>query len=53
MLGTSKINFQQTAPTTEINSKMYYSSTTGLNVENLNTTRGLHVRLNSGTDINL
>ena len=51
MLEACKINFNQATPATEINSTMYYNSTTGLNVENLNTSGGLNVRLNSGSDI--
>ena len=37
-LDTSKINFYQNVSATDRNSKIYYSASSGLNVENLNTT---------------
>jgi hypothetical protein len=53
MLETSKINFQQAAPITEVNSKMYYSSTSGLVVGNLNTTGGKNIIMNCNSNIKL
>jgi hypothetical protein len=52
-LESSNITFNQNAPSTEVNSRIFYNSTTGLNLENLNTTGGRNVRLNSGNDIRL
>jgi hypothetical protein len=48
-LESSKINFNQNGTSTEINSKIYYSSTAGLNLENLNTTSGKNICLNTGS----
>ena len=50
-LEPSKINFYQSGSATERNSKIYYNSSSGLNVENLNTTGGKHIRLRTSGDI--
>jgi hypothetical protein len=50
-LDTSKINFYQNGSATDRNSKIYYSSSSGLNVENLNTTGGKNIRLKTTGDI--
>ena len=53
MLESSNITFNQNAPSTEVNSRIFYNSTTGLNVQNTNTTGGTNIRLNSTGDIRL
>jgi len=52
-LESSNITFNQNGASTEVNSKIFYNSTTGLNVQNLNTTGGTNIRLNSTGDIRL
>ena len=53
MLESSKINFKQASVATEINSTMYYSSSSGLVVENLNSTGGKNIIMNSNSNIKL
>ena len=53
MLESSKINFKQASVATEINSTIYYSSTSGLVVENLNSTGGKNIIMNSNSNIKL
>jgi len=49
MLESSNITFNQDAPSTEVNSRIFYNSTSGLNVQNLNTTGGKNICLNTGS----
>ena len=51
MLTNSSINFNQNGAATEINSKIFYYASTGLNIQNTNTTASKNIRLNSTGDI--